>query len=192
MEDIEVHLDHYATPAEIDAVQSIIDGAGIPGSVQGGYRKPQPGLAAGEGDEPEWIILIVVFAFGQFTKGFFSEAGADAWRELKGFVTQLRNSRRHPTGPEIPPSPPHLGAIHFEDGYRNRIQEGIYPGFPPDDYWQAWQQIAEPDWSRLGGWFVYWDGSRRTWAAFAPGTTVTTHVYWDRASAEWKKCEPTA
>ena len=158
--------------------------AEIPSEVEGGYRKPQPGLAHGEGDEPEWIVLIIVTStFGAFFVRFFGEAGADSWRALKKFAEQLRDSRRQPTGPRIPPSPPHVGAIEFRDQYGNRLEEGIYPTGPSDHFWKGWQRISEPDWSKLDGWFAYWDNDRETWAAFKPSSS--RHVYWSRRSFTW-------
>lgn len=140
-----------------------------PGTGRGRVPQAEARGAWGEGDEPEWIVLVIVSStFGAFFVRFFGEAGADAWRGLKKFAEQLRDSRREPTGPNIPPSPPHVGAIHFRDQYGNVIQEGIYPQGPPDDFWRAWQEIDEPDWSQLDGWFVWWDDRQEAWAAFEP------------------------
>ncbi len=186
MQPVEIKLDHYAEPSEIEAVEAVARRAGIACEVTGGYRKPQPGLEFGEADEPEWIILIIVSStFGAFFARFFGEAGADAWRELKAFVERLRDSRRRPTGQKIPPSPPHSGAIHFQDQYGNTIQEGVYPTRPSDQFWEGWQRISEPDWSQLDGWFVYWDDTREAWAAFEPLGAGDRHLYWDREASMW-------
>lgn len=191
MDDVRVLLDEYAEPAELAAVEKVLERTRIPGQVEGGYRKPKPGEAWGEGDEPEWIVLVIVSStFGAFFVRFFGEAGADAWRGLKKFAEQLRDSRREPTGPNIPPSPPHVGAIHFRDQYGNVIQEGIYPQGPPDDFWRAWQEIDEPDWSQLDGWFVWWDDRQEAWAALEPAIGSDRHVYWDRAASKWIEYRP--
>lgn len=199
MESVRVLLDHYAEPAELDATREVLAKAGVDGEVEGGYRKPTPVEDQGVGDEPEWIVLIIVSStFGAFFVRFFGEAGADAWKGLKGCVKRLRDSRRRPTGPSIPPSPPHIGAIHFRDTYGNVIKEGlVHEGsmsragyLPPDEFWRAWEHISEPDWSALGGWFIEWDRHQKAWAAFEPGLDSTRAVYWDRSAGRWVEYEP--
>ncbi len=191
MEPVRLLLDHYAEPSEIDAARTVLQKAGIEGEVGGGYRKPTPGEAWGEGDEPEWIVLLVLTStFGAFFVRFFGEAGADSWRGLKKFAKGLRDTRRRPTGPSFPPSPPHLGAIHIRDQYGNLIQEPLYPEGPSDDFWRAWEQIDEPDWSQLDGWFVVWDDHQKAWAAFEPTIGSNRHVYWDRGAEQWVDYQP--
>jgi hypothetical protein len=195
MESVRVLLDHYAEPAELDAARQALAEADVDAEVEGGYRKPTPGEDEGVGDEPEWIILILVSStFGAFFVRFFGEAGADSWKGLKKLAEHLRDSRRRPTGSSIPPSPPHVGAIEFRDQYGNVIKEGLrHEGsaghdaeyIPPDEFWRAWDHISEPDWSALGGWFVIWDYQRNAWAAFEPGVGSSRAVYWDRSAERW-------
>jgi hypothetical protein len=188
MDAIQVRLDRFAEPQEIEAVQQVMADAGIPAELRGGYEKPRPGLARGEADEPEWIILLLLSStFGAFFTAFFGAAGADSWKALKRFAKDLGKTRRRPTGPTIPPSPPHLGAIHIVDQHGNRIQEGLYPEMPDNDFWKAWQSISEPDWSEFAGWFVHWDMKRGAWAAFSP--TGDRHLYWDRETGQWQDIE---
>ena len=184
---MQIKLDKFANDQEIAATRSVAASFGIDAEVVGGYQKPQSGLAEGIGDEPEWIILLVLGStFGAFFTRFFAEAGADAWRNLKSLVETLRDTRRRPTGPEIPPSPPHQGAIHIRDVYGNEIHEGLYRKSPSNSFWKAWNQIGEPDWSQLSGWLAYWDAASNTWAALEPHPG-TGHVYWDRSRLAWRE-----
>jgi len=191
VERVRILLDDFAEPAEVDAAEAVMEDAGIPVEAEGGYRKPKPGEAWGEGDEPEWIVLLLLTStFGAFFVRFFGEAGADSWKGLKKLAMRLRDTRRRPTGQSIPPSPPHLGAIHIRDKYGNLIQEPLYPQGPSDGFWRAWEQIDEPDWSQLDGWFVMWDHHKQAWAAFEPTIGSNRHVYWDRETSKWVEYQP--
>lgn len=186
MERVEIAVDPYAVEKELAAIASVAADFGVDAKIRGGYRKPMPAAAEGIGDEPEWIILLVVGStFGAFFSGIFSAAGTDAWKRLKSFAESLRDTRRRPTGSVIPPSPPHQGAIHFRDIYGNEIREGIYPKSPSKEFWTAWERIDEPDWSQLSGWLAYWDREAKSWAAIEP-YPGHGHVYWDCRNSCWQ------
>lgn len=153
----------------------------VPAEVEGGYSKPRPGLAWGEGDEPEWIIRIVL-AYGivRFLDGFLTAAGADAWKALKHLAERLREARHS--------NPPWQGSIQFREP---NGRETIVPMLPEPPSDEAWRTLFELDWDSLpeSDWLiVQWHEHDRTWVAFVPSTTGKgASLYWDRDARKWRK-----
>ena len=92
--DIDIVLDVEALPQEVAAVEEVVRQEGIPGSVRAAYFRASA-------DNLPWIIFFLVpplVFFSAFLKGAGQEAGRDAYKMLRGFISRLYAARRHRNG----------------------------------------------------------------------------------------------
>lgn len=115
---VEVSLGEGASAAEVEAIQHLLEGAGLPAQVRANYARRSLGPLP-------WAMFIEV-GLGAlalaFLQGLGSEAGRDAWRGLKHFVVQVFELRRRSDRPD--------GSIRLDDNGRTVILSDKIPATP--------------------------------------------------------------
>lgn len=134
----EVVIEVGASDDDVRAVERLFDEAGVPAIVSASLRSRS--LAT-----MPWA-MIVTFPLTAFLAAFAGAAGADAWRALKTFVSNVFEARRDPNRTD--------GVIRWEDERRAVILTDRIPD-------AGFQQLVSGE-LPASGYFV-WDEEQGAW-----------------------------
>jgi hypothetical protein len=139
-----VLLDVDASREEVQTVEHVLRSAGFDADVRPGWEKP-PRV----GNGAFWMILFVLSAPVQaFLAGFFGAAGADAWKDVKRFVAELRAARAPSRAPD--------GWVEFDDPEGTKLMVADLPD-------EAYRALLELDWDDHRGGMLMWDDDTSKW-----------------------------
>jgi hypothetical protein len=142
---VEVSIDEDAPAAEVDAIQQLLEGAGLPARVRANYARRSLGPLP-------WAMYIEaglgVLALA-FLQGLGGEAGRDAWRGLKHFVAQVFELRRRSDRPD--------GSIRVDDNDLSVILTDKIPD-------EGFRELMAGEFANEG--YCVWNEEESRWQQF--------------------------
>jgi hypothetical protein len=148
---LQVQIDKWASPDEVQAVEETFRRVGLEASVRAGVIELS--------EQFTWIVIISMPA-SMFLSGYFAAAGADAWSATKNLSDRLRHFVR---GLKDARGGNQEGRIELEDGGRAWL---LLSSDLPEE---AFRQLEALDWSVAQSGSLQWDDQDQCWMHYVHG-----------------------
>jgi hypothetical protein len=148
---LQVQIDKWASPDEVQAVEETFRRVGLEASVRAGVIELS--------EQFTWIVIISV-PVSTFLSGYFAAAGADAWSATKTLSDRLRQFVRdlkHDRGDNQD------GRIELEDAGRAWL---LLSSSLPEE---AFRQLDAIDWSVVQSGSLRWNNQDQCWMHYVYG-----------------------